>query len=294
MIPQICLFISFFEKERGLVREIKWASTEEFYAHTPCVIDLARFCYRQQRLGRLPINLRAPVLPICICFATFTELLLVLQKSPFSAKWILFAQEKGRFLALREDKKGCQTRNKAVRQFRVQEVAYKWKHHTSFAQQNCLSQLGSSADGQVDSDRASSQDEVDTDDKSDKPSVTSAEPQVFGPKKLYNLDEAVQVWSDFLRLHLHPKSVGLINEYQHNQYVDGNGYRVFLLLLSPQSNVKWRSQPATQEFSHLSRVALLCAMQHVGGVVYVTFVSFSLDQCNNSPPRRVNKIKLLK
>ncbi len=46
-----------------------------------------------------------------------------------------------------------------------------------------------------------------------------AQPEVFGSGKLYDLDDSVRVWSDFMRLHLHPRSVALITEYQHNQYV---------------------------------------------------------------------------
>lgn len=37
---------------------------------------------------------------------------------------------------------------------------------------------------------------------------------VFG-QKFYNLDDSVQVWSDFLNIHLHPKSVNIINEFSH-------------------------------------------------------------------------------
>ena len=53
---------------------------------------------------------------------------------------------------------------------------------------------------------------MDVDDGADK----EAAPRVFG-KKLYNLDDSVHVWSDYLRLHLHPKTIALVNEYQHGQ-----------------------------------------------------------------------------
>ncbi|KAJ8304930.1 hypothetical protein KUTeg_018513 [Tegillarca granosa] len=38
--------------------------------------------------------------------------------------------------------------------------------------------------------------------------------QVFG-KKFYELDEAVSVWSDYLRVHLHPKSTYIIEDFTH-------------------------------------------------------------------------------
>uniref|UniRef100_A0ABM0MAX4 Protein misato homolog 1-like n=1 Tax=Saccoglossus kowalevskii TaxID=10224 RepID=A0ABM0MAX4_SACKO len=34
-------------------------------------------------------------------------------------------------------------------------------------------------------------------------------------KKIYNLDYQINVWSDYLRLHLHPKTVSLVQEYEH-------------------------------------------------------------------------------
>ena len=79
--------------------------------------------------------------------------------------------------------------------------------------QSCCLKAGESAkhdNGQ----QTSSQDEMDVEDNTDKEPT----PQVFG-KKLYNLDNSVNVWSDFLRLHLHPKTIATIDEYQHNQYV---------------------------------------------------------------------------
>ena len=41
---------------------------------------------------------------------------------------------------------------------------------------------------------------------------------VFG-KKYYNLDDNISVWSDFLKLHLHPKSVYVVEPYRHGEYV---------------------------------------------------------------------------
>ena len=36
-------------------------------------------------------------------------------------------------------------------------------------------------------------------------------------QKLYNLDDTVNVWSDYLRIHLHPKTVHIIDAYQHGR-----------------------------------------------------------------------------
>ena len=38
--------------------------------------------------------------------------------------------------------------------------------------------------------------------------------------KNYSLESNVSVWSDFLRLHFHPRSLLLIPEYYHKEYVD--------------------------------------------------------------------------
>ncbi|XP_064609443.1 protein misato homolog 1-like [Liolophura sinensis] len=55
--------------------------------------------------------------------------------------------------------------------------------------------------------------------------------QIFGPK-YYNLDSEVKVWSDFLRIHLHPRSLNIVQEYTHNNPVEpfdiyGCGERLF-------------------------------------------------------------------
>ena len=38
-------------------------------------------------------------------------------------------------------------------------------------------------------------------------------------EKMYSLDESVEVWSDFLRPHLHPRSLHIIQEYMHDEWV---------------------------------------------------------------------------
>ncbi|XP_033107538.1 protein misato homolog 1-like [Anneissia japonica] len=39
-------------------------------------------------------------------------------------------------------------------------------------------------------------------------------------EKVYDLDDSVEVWSDFLRCHLHPKSVAVIKEYTHESELE--------------------------------------------------------------------------
>jgi hypothetical protein len=48
----------------------------------------------------------------------------------------------------------------------------------------------------------------------------SAETAVFGPTKMYNLDDSVDVWSDFLRPHIHHRSVHIIDNYQYQSEVE--------------------------------------------------------------------------
>ncbi|XP_046556433.1 LOW QUALITY PROTEIN: protein misato homolog 1-like [Haliotis rubra] len=43
---------------------------------------------------------------------------------------------------------------------------------------------------------------------------SETEDAVFG-RKLYNLDNNVSVWSDFLRVHLHPKSLHIVDDFIH-------------------------------------------------------------------------------
>ena len=38
-------------------------------------------------------------------------------------------------------------------------------------------------------------------------------------KKTYSLEGSVRVWSDFLRLHLHPRTISVIHEYNHDGWV---------------------------------------------------------------------------
>ena len=42
------------------------------------------------------------------------------------------------------------------------------------------------------------------------------------PETLYNLDQQVNVWSDYLRARFHPRTNHLLNEYQH-----GNALKPF-------------------------------------------------------------------
>lgn len=40
--------------------------------------------------------------------------------------------------------------------------------------------------------------------------------KVFEPK-FYNLDDSVVVWSDFLKPHLHPKTMAIVKNFQHGK-----------------------------------------------------------------------------
>lgn len=42
---------------------------------------------------------------------------------------------------------------------------------------------------------------------------------VLALPKPYHLDSSVTVWSDYLRLHLHPRNISLINQYKHNDNI---------------------------------------------------------------------------
>ena len=54
---------------------------------------------------------------------------------------------------------------------------------------------------------------------------SNSSPRICAPqddklgRKLYNLDSSVEVWSDFQRVHLHPRSIQLINDFTHGRYV---------------------------------------------------------------------------
>ncbi|XP_078697673.1 protein misato homolog 1-like [Branchiostoma floridae x Branchiostoma belcheri] len=45
---------------------------------------------------------------------------------------------------------------------------------------------------------------------------SSTNPLEVFRSKLYNLDGSVSVWSDFLRIHLHPRTVSILSEYAHD------------------------------------------------------------------------------
>ena len=46
-----------------------------------------------------------------------------------------------------------------------------------------------------------------------------SQPPAVVSGKLYNLDDVVKVWSDFLHPHVHPRSLHIIDTYQHNRQV---------------------------------------------------------------------------
>lgn len=38
-------------------------------------------------------------------------------------------------------------------------------------------------------------------------------------RKGYQMEGSVRVWSDFLRIHLHPRTITVINQYNHDGYL---------------------------------------------------------------------------
>ncbi|CAN0080083.1 unnamed protein product [Lampetra planeri] len=82
-------------------------------------------------------------------------------------------------------------------------------------------------------------------------------------QKVYHLEESVEVWSDFLRLRLHPRSVSLINDHTSDGDVDR--FDVFglgdsLLLRSPPvaDDLEDRLHFFTEECDSLQGFQLLC------------------------------------
>lgn len=53
-------------------------------------------------------------------------------------------------------------------------------------------------------------------EEQDRAVVTENQVAIDYANKLYQLDDVVKVWSDYLRIHLHPKTVSLSNRYQLN------------------------------------------------------------------------------
>lgn len=40
--------------------------------------------------------------------------------------------------------------------------------------------------------------------------------RLAGVQKGYQLEGSVKVWSDFLRIHLHPRTISVIHQYNHD------------------------------------------------------------------------------
>ncbi|CAF94151.1 unnamed protein product, partial [Tetraodon nigroviridis] len=53
-------------------------------------------------------------------------------------------------------------------------------------------------------------------------SVDTANSRLAGIQKAYHLEGSVKVWSDFLRIHLHPRTISVIHQYNH----DGEAQRL--------------------------------------------------------------------
>lgn len=57
-------------------------------------------------------------------------------------------------------------------------------------------------------------------------SVDTVNSQLARVQKGYQLEGSVKVWSDFLRIHLHPRTISVIHQYNHD------GYRAHFLHLA--------------------------------------------------------------
>lgn len=84
---------------------------------------------------------------------------------------------------------------------------------------------------------------------------------VFGPK-LYNLDKSVNVWSDFLHLHLHPKTVTIVNQYNHkDEHMPFDVYGAGHLLMKEDESLKQEVEDKlhfwTEECDHLQGFHIL-------------------------------------
>lgn len=61
-------------------------------------------------------------------------------------------------------------------------------------------------------------------------------------KKIYNLNEEVHVWSDFLYTRLHPRTINVIKQYEHESTI--SQFEVF-----PLGTNLWRTDVFKEEFS---------------------------------------------
>lgn len=46
--------------------------------------------------------------------------------------------------------------------------------------------------------------------------MDTANSRLAGIQKAYHLEGSVKVWSDFLRIHLHPRTISVIHQYNHD------------------------------------------------------------------------------
>ncbi|XP_070581261.1 protein misato homolog 1-like [Ptychodera flava] len=87
----------------------------------------------------------------------------------------------------------------------------------------------------VDDTSQGSQEEADIMDTDDPvPSERQETPDVT--KKIYNLDNQVNVWSDYLRIHLHPKTCSVVQEYTHDSVTEQ--FDVFMYGQQVMNNTK--------------------------------------------------------
>ncbi|XP_014775446.1 protein misato homolog 1 [Octopus bimaculoides] len=71
---------------------------------------------------------------------------------------------------------------------------------------------------EMETESAENSKEMETSEEINKREETDRNENCDSGNKIYNLDDSTEVWSDFLNIHLHPKTVNIINDYTHKRY----------------------------------------------------------------------------
>ncbi|XP_029645942.1 protein misato homolog 1 [Octopus sinensis] len=82
---------------------------------------------------------------------------------------------------------------------------------------------------EMETESAENSKEMETLEEINKREETDGNEECNSGDKIYNLDDSTEVWSDFLNIHLHPKTINIINDYTHKSEeqpfdVFGSGY----------------------------------------------------------------------
>lgn len=107
---------------------------------------------------------------------------------------------------------------------------------------------------------------------------SGAQKEVFG-HKVYDLNDSVVVWSDFLKLHLHPKTLEVVRNYQHNNELetfDVFGYGVEAYR-AQQQDVEDRLHFFAEECDNLEGFNLMVDTYNAFGGLASSFLADILD-----------------